>query len=81
MLTLSKPLSAAQVRTYHAEEFANARDNYYTAGAEIRGHWHGRLADEWGLSGDVAADAFVRLADGRHPLTNEVLVHHQTVRT
>src|SRR6516165_7239649 len=81
MLTLSKPLSAAQVRTYHAEEFANARDNYYTAGEAIRGHWYGQLARQWGLVGDVQAEAFERLADGRHPLTNEVLVHHQTVRT
>ena len=30
MITISKPLSAAQVHTYHAEEFSNARDNYYT---------------------------------------------------
>ena len=44
MLTISKPLSAAQVRTYHAEEFSNARDNYYTTGDEIRGQWHGQLA-------------------------------------
>ena len=37
MLTISKPLSAAQVRTYHAEEFSNARHNYYTADDQIRG--------------------------------------------
>ena len=42
MLTISKPLSAAQVRTYHAEEFSNARHNYYTQGDDIRGQWHGR---------------------------------------
>jgi conjugative relaxase-like TrwC/TraI family protein len=81
MLTLSKPLSAAQVRTYHAEEFASARDNYYTAGEAIRGHWYGQLARQWGLVGDVQAEAFERLADGRHPLTGDVLVHHQVART
>ena len=37
MLTISKPLGAAQLRTYHAEEFSNARDNYYTAEPQIRG--------------------------------------------
>ena len=54
MVTISKPLSAAQIRTYHAEEFSNARQNYYTNGDEIRGQWHGRLARQWGLAGDVA---------------------------
>jgi len=69
MITISKPLSAAQVRTYHAEEFSNARHNYYTQGDEIRGQWHGQLAHQWGLSGDVRADQFQRLADGQHPRT------------
>ena len=40
MLTISKPLSAAQIRSYHAEEFSNARDNYYTAADRI-----GRLVE------------------------------------
>ena len=31
MLTISKPLSAGQARTYHQEEFGNARENYYTS--------------------------------------------------
>ena len=74
MLTISKPLSAAQVRTYHAEEFSNARDNYYTQGDEIRGQWHGQLARQWGLSGDVQEEQFHRLADGQHPITGEPLV-------
>ena len=59
MLTISKPLSAAQVRTYHAEEFSNARDNYYTQGDEIRGQWHGQLARAVGTLG--------RRAGGAHP--------------
>ena len=48
MLTISKPLSAAQARTYHAEEFSSARDNYYTKGDQVAGQWHGRLAENWG---------------------------------
>ncbi len=80
MLTISKPLSAAQVRTYHAEEFSNARHNYYTTGDEIRGQWHGELARQWGLSGDVQEAHIHRLADGHHPITGEPLVHHQTAR-
>src|SRR6516225_686313 len=80
MLTISKPLSAAQVRQYHAEEFTNARANYYTAGDQILGQWQGRLAAEWGLAGEVQALAFERLADGQHPLTGEALVQHQPAR-
>ena len=80
MLTISRPLSAAQVRTYHAEEFSNARENYYTAGDRVHGHWHGRLAAQWGVSGDVQEKQFQRLAEGQHPVTSASLVHHQTTR-
>ncbi len=74
MLTISKPLSSAQVRTYHAEEFSNAGQNYYTTGDQIRGHWHGQLAHQWGLTGEVREEHFQRLADGQHPVTAEPLV-------
>jgi len=77
MLTISKPLSAGQARLYHAEEFRNARENYYSQGEEIRGTWHGRLAESWGLTGDVDEMTFARLAEGRHPVTDEALVRHQ----
>jgi conjugative relaxase-like TrwC/TraI family protein len=78
VLTISKPLSAAQVRLYHAEEFSNARENYYTVGDRIRGQWHGRLAEQWGLRGEVLEHQFERLAEGQHPLTGEALVRHRT---
>src|SRR6266511_4037836 len=80
MLTISKPLSAGQARRYHAEEFQNARDNYYTEGDVIRGVWHGQLAERWGLVGNVREDQFERLAEGQHPITGEQLVRHQTAR-
>jgi hypothetical protein len=32
MLTISNPLSASQAQAYHAEEFSNAGENYYTQG-------------------------------------------------
>jgi conjugative relaxase-like TrwC/TraI family protein len=78
MLTISKPLSAAQARTYHAEEFSNAQVNYYARDTVVRGTWHGELATHWGLSGDVDEAAFHRLADGQDPQTGEALVRHQT---
>jgi conjugative relaxase-like TrwC/TraI family protein len=80
MLTMSKPLSAGQAQRYHAEEFQNARDNYYTEGDVIRGVWHGQLAERWGLAGNVREDQFERLAEGQHPITGDQLVRHQTAR-
>src|SRR3989442_5551797 len=80
MLTISKPLSAGQARRYHAEEFQNGRENYYAEGERITGMWHGRLAAQWRLAGDVRAEEFQRLAEGQDPTTGEQLVRHQTPR-
>ncbi len=80
MLTISKPLSAGQARRYHAEEFQNARENYYTEGDQIRGVWCGQLANRWGLVGEVRENQFQRLVEGQHPITGEQLVRHQTPR-
>src|SRR5215472_2542036 len=77
MLTLSKPLSAAQAHTYHQQEFSNSKNNYYTEGEQVRGQWHGRLAESWGLRGEVNEQHFARLADGQHPITEEQLVQHR----
>jgi conjugative relaxase-like TrwC/TraI family protein len=78
MLTISKPLGARQAQAYHREEFQNARENYYTEGDRVLGEWHGKLVEEWGLSGEVGEEHFARLAQGQHPLTGEQLVRHQT---
>src|SRR5437868_11577065 len=80
MLTISNPLSANQAQAYHAEEFRNARENYYTQGDQIRGEWHGRLAGQWGLRGEVREEHFQRLSEGQHPMSGEQLVRHQTAR-
>lgn len=80
MLTISNPLSASQAQAYHAEEFSNARENYYTQGDQIHGEWHGRMAEHWGLKGDVREEHFERLAEGQHPITGEQLVQHRTSR-
>jgi conjugative relaxase-like TrwC/TraI family protein len=80
MLTISKPLSAGQARAYHQEEFSNAQENYYSEGDKIRGQWHGKLAEKWGLHGAVEEAQFRRLSDGQHPITGEQLVRYQTAR-
>ena len=81
MLTISKPFSAAQVRTYHAEEFSNARDNYYTAGRrDPRPVARPARRPVGAHRARCTRRPFQRLADGQHPLTGEPLVHHQTAR-
>jgi conjugative relaxase-like TrwC/TraI family protein len=80
VLTISKPLSASQAQAYHSKEFTSAEQAYYSQDGEVRGHWHGKLAEEWGLRGDVTEEHFQRLSEGQHPVTGEQLVRHQTPR-
>ena len=80
MLTISNPLSASQAQAYHAEEFSNAHENYYTQGDQIRGQWHGKLAAKWGLKGEVSEEHFQRLSEGQHPTTGAQLVRHRAAR-
>jgi conjugative relaxase-like TrwC/TraI family protein len=79
MLNISKPLSASQAQTYHAKEFTAAEQNYWKQGDTIQGEWHGKLADEFGLSGAVGAEDFARLSQGQHPETGKQLVSHRVV--
>jgi conjugative relaxase-like TrwC/TraI family protein len=81
MLTISKPLSASQARTYHAKEFASQQQNYWTRNQQAHSEWQGRLAGQWNLHGPVQDEHFARLADGQHPRTGEQLVRHQVSRT
>ncbi|HEV8655194.1 MAG TPA: MobF family relaxase, partial [Candidatus Limnocylindria bacterium] len=57
------------------------RDNYYTVADAIVGEWHGRLAEAWGLTGEVQDQAMDRLAEGRHPISGDVVVQSQRART
>jgi conjugative relaxase-like TrwC/TraI family protein len=80
MVTISKPLSATQAAAYHAEEFTNAEQSYYSQGQQVRGEWQGKLAAEWGLKGAVTEEAFSSLAAGQHPETGEQLIRHTQAR-
>jgi conjugative relaxase-like TrwC/TraI family protein len=80
MVTISKPISAGQAQAYHKEEFANARENYYTESERVHGEWQGQLAERWGLTGEVQEQQFARLSEGQHPVTSEQLVRHQPAR-
>ena len=81
MLTISKPLSASQSRTYHAREFVSEEQNYWSRDQQGHSEWQGRLAEHWGLQGGVDSEHFARLSEGQHPYTEEQLVRHQVSRT
>jgi conjugative relaxase-like TrwC/TraI family protein len=81
MLTISKPLSATQARTYHAKEFASQQQNYWSRDKRGYSEWQGKLAEQWNLHGPVEAERFARLAEGLHPRTGEQLVRHQVSRS
>src|SRR5271156_147202 len=81
MLTISKSLSAGQARTYHAREFTSERQNYWSRDQQGHSEWQGSLAKEWGLRGNVGAEEFARLSEGRHPANDAQLVKHQPART
>ena len=81
MLTISKPLSASQVRTYHEREFASERQNYWSRDQQGHSEWQGKLAEQWGLSGSVGNEHFARLTEGQHPHTEAQLVRHQASKT
>ena len=81
MLTISKPLSASQARTYHEREFTSEKQNYWSRDQQGHSEWQGKLAQQWKLAGKVESEYFARLSEGQHPHTNEQLVRHQVPRT
>ena len=81
MLTISKPLSGGQARTYHALEFAAKEANYWSREQQGHSEWQGKLAQEWGLQGSVGSEQFARLTEGQHPETQDQMVRHQPSKT
>ena len=81
MLTISKSLSAGQARTYHSREFTSEKQNYWSRDQQAHSEWQGRLAQEWGLHGEVGSEHFARLSEGQHPESGAQLVKHQPART
>jgi conjugative relaxase-like TrwC/TraI family protein len=77
MLSISDPIGAGQVQDYHREQYTSAQEAYYSEDSSVRGQWHGTLAKQWGLSGEVQADHFVRLSEGQHPFSGRQLIRRQ----
>jgi conjugative relaxase-like TrwC/TraI family protein len=82
MLDISKPLTSAKVQSYYRSEYSSASNSYFSQDGALRGEWHGQLAATLGLAGAVSAEAFDRLAEGRHPQTGDQLIQHRdTIKT
>src|SRR6202790_666852 len=77
MLTIYKPLSAAQAQNYHQKEFTAKEQNYWSQQGVIAGEWQGRLAVQFGLVAAVSAEVFANLSQGQHPQTGEQLVRQR----
>ncbi|HTY85774.1 MAG TPA: relaxase domain-containing protein, partial [Silvibacterium sp.] len=77
MLSISNPLASGQVQTYHQLDYTAPSQSYYRQGDAVQGEWQGRLASEFGLSGEVSALEFSRLTEGRHPQTAAQMVRHR----
>src|SRR5438105_40936 len=74
MITMSKARSAGQANTYYQQDYANKKENYYSERGEVNGNWIGRLAEEWGLTGEVTSEQYARLVAGQDPNTGEQLI-------
>jgi conjugative relaxase-like TrwC/TraI family protein len=78
MLRASPPLTASQASHYYRSEFSLG--DYYTERESegiVASRWHGRGADELGLSGRVKADQFAHLLEGKDASGQKVLVAHR----
>ncbi len=82
MVDISKPLTAAKATNYFKQEYTNADNSYYTQGQTLPGQWHGKFAQDLGLTGSVSEEHFGRLAQGQDPATGDQWVQHRnTVKT
>ncbi len=71
MLTISKPLSASQARTYHAKEFASQQQNYWSRDQHGHSEWQGKLARQWNLMVPSMTNTSLGSREGQHPTDEE----------
>lgn len=58
---------------YYLQSIADGVEDYYLGAGEAPGRWHGRLAEDLGLSGEVDAHSLQLVLGGYHPATEESL--------
>ncbi len=72
MLSTKTQTNLRNAQSYFEEHLAVG--DYYNEGEKIAGEWIGVGADTLGLSGIVGKEAFLKLCENRHPLSNERLI-------
>ncbi|MGC1853654.1 MAG: MobF family relaxase [Solirubrobacterales bacterium] len=65
---------------YWLAAVAEGGDDYYTKPGEAPGEWIGELAAELGLSGEVDAESYSAILEGRDPTRGEQLVRRPETR-
>ncbi len=73
-MTMSNALSAGQAETYYQKDYTSKTADYYTEKGEVNGVWSGRLAEEWGLTGEVTSEQYARLVAGQDPHNGEQII-------
>ncbi len=82
MVHMSKPLTAGKATNYFKQEYTNADNSYYTHEQTLQGAWHGKFAEELGLTGAVMEEQFARMALGQNPENGEQWIQHRsTIKT
>ena len=76
MVKMTKLDSAGQAQQYYKTEFSSSQQKYFSDNQAVSGQWSGKLAEEWGLEGQVTEEQFARLTEGQHPVTGERLVRN-----
>ena len=78
MLLIWDVTSAANAKNYYTSCLASGqvpdRHGYFSEGQESPGFYTGKLAERYGLAGELVDEAsFNRLCDNRHPFEDEPL--------
>jgi conjugative relaxase-like TrwC/TraI family protein len=58
---------------YYLQSIADGVEDYYLGAGEAPGRWHGRMAEDLALSGEVDAESLQLVLGGYHPATGESL--------
>jgi conjugative relaxase-like TrwC/TraI family protein len=73
MMTLSPgSLNSAQAEDYFEQNYS--KDDYYSEGHTVAGHWIGKGSAGLGMIGEVAREDFSALLQGIHPRSGTVLI-------
>src|SRR5262249_22032380 len=79
MLSISHAISATQAADYYDDEYLNVdllQADYYQEKGSTGGEWFGKLAEEFGLTGGVTKEQFLRVFDGKNPNTGDEVISH-----